>query len=68
MQAMSHHNDAANSLIAIGLLVSEIFIFEIVDDDGRTQDHGHPICSPCEPSAQVSSGLTELKSILVFDL
>ena len=23
-------------------------------DDGRTPDHGHPISSPCEPSAQVS--------------
>ena len=22
--------------------------------DGRTPDHGHPISSPCEPSAQVS--------------
>ena len=45
-------------------------IFEIVDDDddgrtttttdgrrtddGRTPAHGHPISSPCEPSAQVS--------------
>ena len=32
--------------------------FEIVDDgrttDGRMPDHGHPISSPCEPSAQVS--------------
>ena len=38
--------------------VSEKKIFEIVDDgrttDGRTPDHGHPISSPCEPSAQVS--------------
>ena len=24
--------------------------------DGRTPDHGHPISSPCEPSAQVGSG------------
>ena len=24
------------------------------DDDGRTPEHGHPISSPCEPSAQVS--------------
>ena len=23
-------------------------------DDGRTPDHGHPISSPCEPSAQAS--------------
>ena len=23
-------------------------------DDGWTPDHGHPINSPCEPSAQVS--------------
>ena len=23
-------------------------------DDRRTPDHGHPISSPCEPSAQVS--------------
>ena len=23
-------------------------------DDGQTPDHGHPISSPCEPSAQVS--------------
>ena len=22
----------------------------MVDDDGRTPDHGHPISSPCEPS------------------
>ena len=22
--------------------------------DGQTPDHGHPISSPCEPSAQVS--------------
>ena len=22
-------------------------------DDGRTPEHGHPISSPCEPSAQV---------------
>ena len=27
--------------------------FEIVDD-GQTPDHGHPISSPSEPSAQVS--------------
>ena len=27
---------------------------EIVDDDGRTPDHGHPISSPCEPLAHVS--------------
>ena len=41
----------------IGQVVSEKKIFEIVDDDedGRqTTDHGHPISSPCEPSAQVS--------------
>ena len=24
------------------------------DDDGPTTEHGHPISSPCEPSAQVS--------------
>ena len=23
------------------------------DDDGRTTEHGHPIISPCESSAQV---------------
>ena len=23
-------------------------------DDGRMPEHGHPISSPCEPSAQVS--------------
>ena len=23
-------------------------------DDGRTPDHGHPISSPCEPSAHMS--------------
>ena len=23
-------------------------------DDGRTTNNGHPISSPCEPSAQVS--------------
>ena len=34
--------------------VSEEKIFEIVDDDGRTPEHGHPVSSPCEPSAQVS--------------
>ena len=22
----------------------------MVDDDGRTPDHGHPISSPCEPN------------------
>ena len=44
----------------IGPAVSEKKIFEIVNDDGRrttdgrTPDHGHPISSPCEPSAQVS--------------
>ena len=27
---------------------------ETDDDDGRTPEHGHPISSPCEPSAQVS--------------
>ena len=40
-------------------VVSEEKIFEIVDgrrtdDDGRTPEHGHPISSPCKPSAQVS--------------
>ena len=34
--------------------VLEEKIFEIMDgrttDDGRTPDHGHPICSPCEPN------------------
>ena len=38
--------------------VSEKKIFGIVDDrrtdDGLTPDHGHPISSPCVPSAQVS--------------
>ena len=28
--------------------------FEFVEDDGRTPEHGHPISSPFEPSAQVS--------------
>ena len=34
-------------------MVSEEKMFEIVDD-GRTTEHGHPISSPCVPSAQVS--------------
>ena len=41
----------------MGVAASEKTIFEIVDDDEdgrRTTDHGHPISSPCEPSAQVS--------------
>ena len=29
-------------------------LWTTTDDDGRTPDHGHPISSPCEPSAQVS--------------
>ena len=29
----------------------------MVDDDGRTTDHGHPISSPCEPN-----GSGELKN------
>ena len=37
----------------IGQAVSEEKIFDIVDD-GRTPEHGHPISSPFEPSAQVS--------------
>ena len=36
-----------------GQAVSEEKIFEIVHN-GRTPEHGHPISSPCEPSAQVS--------------
>ena len=31
----------------------------MVDDDGRTPDHGHPISSPCEPN-----GSGELKRAL----
>ena len=38
----------------IGPPVLEKKIFEWTTDDGRTPDHGHPISSPCEPSAQVS--------------
>ena len=43
----------------IGQAVSEENIFKIVDgqtdnDDGQTMEHGHPISSHCEPSAQVS--------------
>ena len=30
----------------------------MVDDDGRTPDHGHPISSPCEPN-----GSGELKML-----
>ena len=30
----------------------------MVDDDGRTPDHGHPISSPCE-----SNGSGELKMV-----
>ena len=46
-------------LVVIGLLVSEIFMFESVDGRTDAQTHGrrlesHPISSPCEPSAQVS--------------
>ena len=29
-------------------------------DDGRTQDHGHPISSPCEPNG--SGELTKMSS------
>ena len=32
----------------IGPALSKKKIFEIVDDDGRTPDHGHPINSPIE--------------------
>ena len=43
------------SLALIGQTVSEEKIFEIVNDVvGRTPEHGHPISSPFEPSAQVS--------------
>ena len=50
---------APHGLALIGPAVSEEKIFEIVDgrrrtDDGRMTEHGHPISSPCEPSAQVS--------------
>ena len=40
------------SLALIGQAVSEIF--EIVDDDGRTLEHGNHISSSYELSAQVS--------------
>ena len=33
----------------------------MVDDDGRTPDHGHPISSPCEPY-----GSGELKMVMVY--
>ena len=43
-------------------MVSEEKIFEIVDDgrmtDGRAEDHGQPISSPCEPN-----GSRELKTL-----
>ena len=35
----------------------------MVDDDGRTPDHGYPISSPCEPN-----GSGELKSVFVIFL
>ena len=34
------------------------------DDDGRTPDHGYPISSPCEPSAQVSQNISHTVSHL----
>ena len=33
---------------------SELSWVRVVRLPGRTPDHGHPISSPCEPSAQVS--------------
>ena len=53
MQPFPYPIDATH-LIKIGQLASEIFKFEILDDDGRTTDHWYTISSPCEPSAQVS--------------
>ena len=41
----------------------------LTDDGGRTTEHGHPICSPYEPSAQVSqkqSGDKLNKTTLLF--
>ena len=38
----------------IGQAVSENKNFEIVNDDRRTPEHGHPISSSFEPWAQVS--------------
>ena len=37
-----------------GQAASDEKIFEIVDNDGRTPEHGHPISSLFEPLAQVS--------------
>ena len=38
----------------IGQVVSEKKIVDDDEDGRRTTGHGHPISSPCEPSAQVS--------------
>ena len=37
----------------------------MVDDDGRTPEHGHPISSPCEPyGSQYSTGSFEATSLV----
>ena len=35
----------------------------MVDDDGRTPDHGHPISSPCEPNG---SGELKMYAVVVL--
>ena len=36
-------------------------------DDGRAPDHGHPISSPCKPSAQMSYKHSIYTHTLVWD-
>ena len=46
------HGGSTKYLALTGQAVWEMF--EIVDEDGRTPDHGHTISSLGEPSAQMS--------------
>ena len=57
---------STKNLALIGKAVSEEKMFEIVAEDGRTDDgwtpeHGYTISSPCEPE-----GSGELKRYLTF--
>ena len=38
----------------------------MVDDDGRTPDHGHPISSPCEPNG--SGELKKMSSVSFYSI
>ena len=37
----------------------------MVDEDGRTPDHGHPISSPCEPNG---SGELKMDPLIVSSM